>query len=218
MPHDHGHVLADYHQATPRARAAGHRGRHRGAARMGQLALGRSRRRVPQGRRAPRQHLAQHHQRRDHARPVEDRPPVGDRRRLRADRLLALQRPVRAGDLRRTADQRPRHVESARLPRRSKASSTPSPRSTSPRSAATSPARPPSWATACMWKPASSAMLSAWYVFSVLEEAGLPPGVINFIPGNAADDLERRALAPRPRRRPLHRQHLRLQHHVEDDR
>jgi 1-pyrroline-5-carboxylate dehydrogenase len=38
-----------------------------------------------------------------------------------------------------------------------------------------------------LWKPASSAMLSAWYVFRVLEEAGLPPGVINFVPGNAAD-------------------------------
>jgi 1-pyrroline-5-carboxylate dehydrogenase len=37
-----------------------------------------------------------------------------------------------------------------------------------------------------LWKPASSAMLSAWYVFSVLEEAGLPPGVINFLPGNPA--------------------------------
>jgi 1-pyrroline-5-carboxylate dehydrogenase len=38
-----------------------------------------------------------------------------------------------------------------------------------------------------LWKPASSAMLSAWYVFSVLEEAGLPPGVINFLPGNPAE-------------------------------
>jgi 1-pyrroline-5-carboxylate dehydrogenase len=38
-----------------------------------------------------------------------------------------------------------------------------------------------------LWKPASSAMLSAWYVFRVLEEAGLPPGVINFVPGNAAE-------------------------------
>jgi 1-pyrroline-5-carboxylate dehydrogenase len=38
-----------------------------------------------------------------------------------------------------------------------------------------------------LWKPASSAMLSAWYVFRVLEEAGLPPGVINFLPGNAAE-------------------------------
>jgi 1-pyrroline-5-carboxylate dehydrogenase len=37
-----------------------------------------------------------------------------------------------------------------------------------------------------IWKPASSAMLSAYYVMRVLEEAGLPPGVINFLPGNSA--------------------------------
>jgi 1-pyrroline-5-carboxylate dehydrogenase len=36
-----------------------------------------------------------------------------------------------------------------------------------------------------IWKPASSAMLSAHYVMRVLVEAGLPPGVINFIPGSA---------------------------------
>ena len=38
-----------------------------------------------------------------------------------------------------------------------------------------------------IWKPASSAMLSAHYVFKLLEEAGLPPGVINFVPGDAAE-------------------------------
>jgi 1-pyrroline-5-carboxylate dehydrogenase len=37
-----------------------------------------------------------------------------------------------------------------------------------------------------IWKPASSAMLSAYYVMKLLEEAGLPPGVINFVPGDAA--------------------------------
>jgi 1-pyrroline-5-carboxylate dehydrogenase len=36
-----------------------------------------------------------------------------------------------------------------------------------------------------IWKPASSAMLSAHYVMRVLLEAGLPPGVINFLPGSA---------------------------------
>ena len=36
-----------------------------------------------------------------------------------------------------------------------------------------------------VWKPASSAMLSAWYTLKVLEAAGLPPGVINFVPGDA---------------------------------
>ena len=37
-----------------------------------------------------------------------------------------------------------------------------------------------------VWKPASSAMLSAYYVMRLLETAGLPPGVINFVPGDAA--------------------------------
>jgi 1-pyrroline-5-carboxylate dehydrogenase len=36
-----------------------------------------------------------------------------------------------------------------------------------------------------VWKPASSAMLSAYYTYKVLEAAGLPPGVINFVPGDA---------------------------------
>ena len=37
-----------------------------------------------------------------------------------------------------------------------------------------------------IWKPAATAMLSAYYVFKLLEEAGLPPGVINFVPGDSA--------------------------------
>ena len=35
-----------------------------------------------------------------------------------------------------------------------------------------------------VWKPASSAMLSAYYIMRLLEAAGLPPGVINFVPGD----------------------------------
>jgi 1-pyrroline-5-carboxylate dehydrogenase len=35
-----------------------------------------------------------------------------------------------------------------------------------------------------VWKPASSAMLGAYYTYKVLEAAGLPPGVINFLPGD----------------------------------
>lgn len=38
-----------------------------------------------------------------------------------------------------------------------------------------------------VWKPASSAMLSAHYIVKLLEAAGLPPGVINFVPGDAAE-------------------------------
>ena len=36
-----------------------------------------------------------------------------------------------------------------------------------------------------IWKPASSAMLSGYYTYKLLEAAGMPPGVINFIPGDA---------------------------------
>ena len=36
-----------------------------------------------------------------------------------------------------------------------------------------------------VWKPASTAVLSSWYVMQTLMEAGLPPGVINFVPGDA---------------------------------
>jgi 1-pyrroline-5-carboxylate dehydrogenase len=35
-----------------------------------------------------------------------------------------------------------------------------------------------------VWKPASTAVLSSYYVMKLLEEAGLPPGVINFVPGD----------------------------------
>jgi len=37
-----------------------------------------------------------------------------------------------------------------------------------------------------LWKPASSSMLSSWYMFQLFVEAGLPPGVINFVPGEAS--------------------------------
>ncbi len=37
-----------------------------------------------------------------------------------------------------------------------------------------------------IWKPAATALRSAYAVMQVLEAAGLPPGVINFVPGDAA--------------------------------
>jgi len=35
-----------------------------------------------------------------------------------------------------------------------------------------------------LWKPSKHAVLSAYYNYRLLEEAGLPPGVINFVPGD----------------------------------
>jgi len=37
-----------------------------------------------------------------------------------------------------------------------------------------------------LWKPASSAVYSAYYLMKLWEEAGLPAGVINFIPGSGS--------------------------------
>src|SRR6188474_2272918 len=46
------------------------------------------------------------------------------------------------------------------------------------------PTAPALMGNTVIWKPASSAMLSAYYILRLLEAAGLPPGVINFVPGD----------------------------------
>ncbi len=48
------------------------------------------------------------------------------------------------------------------------------------------PTAPALMGNVVLWKPASSAMLSAWYTLQLLHEAGLPKGVINFVPGDPA--------------------------------
>jgi 1-pyrroline-5-carboxylate dehydrogenase len=49
------------------------------------------------------------------------------------------------------------------------------------------PTAPALMGNTVVWKPASSAMLSAHYILKLLEASGLPPGVINMVPGNAAE-------------------------------
>ncbi len=48
------------------------------------------------------------------------------------------------------------------------------------------PTAPALMGNTVVWKPASSAVYPAWVILEVLEEAGLPPGVINFVPGSGA--------------------------------
>jgi 1-pyrroline-5-carboxylate dehydrogenase len=38
-----------------------------------------------------------------------------------------------------------------------------------------------------VWKPAATSILSNYYTYKVLEAAGLPPGVINFVPGDPVE-------------------------------
>ncbi len=48
------------------------------------------------------------------------------------------------------------------------------------------PTAPALMGNTVVWKPASSAVYPAWIILQILEEAGLPPGVINFVPGPGA--------------------------------
>jgi len=50
--------------------------------------------------------------------------------------------------------------------------------------AANLPTAPALLGNVAVWKPAASAMYSAYYIMRLLEEAGLPPGVVNLLPGD----------------------------------
>ena len=52
------------------------------------------------------------------------------------------------------------------------------------------PGAPALMGNVVIWKPSSAAVYSGYYLMRLLEAAGLPPGVINFVPGNAADVTE----------------------------
>lgn len=53
--------------------------------------------------------------------------------------------------------------------------------------AANLPCAPAITGNVVLWKPASVTVYSAYVVYQLLKEAGLPDGVINFIPGNAGE-------------------------------
>ncbi|MFP4034176.1 MAG: L-glutamate gamma-semialdehyde dehydrogenase, partial [Desulfovermiculus sp.] len=48
------------------------------------------------------------------------------------------------------------------------------------------PTSPALMGNVVLWKPASSAVYPAYHLFQILQEAGLPDGVINFIPGRGS--------------------------------
>jgi 1-pyrroline-5-carboxylate dehydrogenase len=50
--------------------------------------------------------------------------------------------------------------------------------------AANLPTAPALMGNTVVWKPASSTVFSNWFILKLLEAAGLPPGVINFVPGS----------------------------------
>lgn len=52
--------------------------------------------------------------------------------------------------------------------------------------AANLPTAPALMGNTVIWKPASTAMLSAYYLMRLLQDAGLPPGVINLVAGDSS--------------------------------
>jgi 1-pyrroline-5-carboxylate dehydrogenase len=49
------------------------------------------------------------------------------------------------------------------------------------------PTAPALMGNTVIWKPAASSIFSSYYVMRILEAAGLPPGVINFVPGDPVE-------------------------------
>jgi 1-pyrroline-5-carboxylate dehydrogenase len=49
------------------------------------------------------------------------------------------------------------------------------------------PTAPALMGNTVVWKPASSAVYAAHFIMEILESAGLPPGVINMVPGDGAE-------------------------------
>lgn len=49
------------------------------------------------------------------------------------------------------------------------------------------PTAPALMGNGVIWKPSATASLSNWHFFRLLEEAGLPPGVINFVTGDSIE-------------------------------
>ncbi len=53
------------------------------------------------------------------------------------------------------------------------------------------PTAPALMGNTVIWKPSRTTVLSGYYIARLLEAAGLPPGVINFVPGESADITDR---------------------------
>ena len=49
------------------------------------------------------------------------------------------------------------------------------------------PTSPALMGNVALWKPSTTSLLSNYYVMKMLQEAGLPDGVINFVPGHGPD-------------------------------
>ena len=210
MPHNHQHVLADWHAADPQHVQRGDC-RSRAAARAsGRAGRGGSRGRVSPRRGAADDDMAADAERGDDARAVEDRVSGGDRFGVGADRLLALQRrisrrsctreqPISTHGCRNQIDYRPLEgFVYAVTPFNFTAIG------------GNLPTAPALMGNTVIWKPASSAMLSGYYILRLLEARGPAARRDQLRARRCGADLEHPARLAGPRRHSLHRQHRRV--------
>lgn len=62
--------------------------------------------------------------------------------------------------------------------------------------AANLPTAPALMGNVAIWKPARTSLFSSYYLMRLLQEAGLPPGVINFLPGSSSRITDRLLASP----------------------
>jgi 1-pyrroline-5-carboxylate dehydrogenase len=58
------------------------------------------------------------------------------------------------------------------------------------------PTAPALMGNVAIWKPARTSLFSSYYLMRLLQEAGLPAGVINFLPGNSGQITDRLVASP----------------------
>ena len=132
-------------------------------------------------------------QRGHHARPVQVGLPGRDRRRLRADRLLAVQRALRPAAAGRAADLARAGVWNRLEYRPLEGFVLAITPFNFTSIAGNLPTAPALMGNVVVWKPSPTQQLSAHYLMRLLEAAGLPPGVINLVTGDGAGGLRGRA-------------------------
>ena len=148
--------------------------------------MGGAGRRVPPGWRPRRRQVSAPPRRRDDARPIQDGSAGGDRRGLRGYRLLQGQSRIHGIDLR-PANPRACLDEWNRMSYRPLEGFV---YAVSPFNftsiAANLASAPVMMGNVVVWKPSSTSVLSNYFLMKLYEEAGLPPGVINFVPGKGS--------------------------------
>ena len=211
MPHDHRHVLADYHKASPRTRAAGDRRRARRAARVGQAGRGKI---APPCSCKAAELLADHLARTLNAATmlgqsktvfqaeIDAACEMIDFWRFNAHFAQELydEQPISDHGVWNQMDYRPLEgFVYAVSPFNFTAIG------------GNLPTAPGADGQHRHLEAGIERDAERYYMMKLLEAAGLPPGVINFVAGDSAQISDAARSRPRPRRRALHRQHRRLQ-------